>query len=94
MDVLIVGTNGLSIHLFKGILLGCQLRDSIWFISTFPVDSSTLGVADHHSRFVWVLILVLILVGNMTKPLFHCWLLNPPSWHVFIRPCGIHQTLK
>ena len=31
-------------------VLGCQLRDSILFVSTLPVDSSTLGVADHHSR--------------------------------------------
>ena len=30
--------------------LGCQLRDSILFVSTLPVDSSTIGVADHHSR--------------------------------------------
>ena len=27
-----------------------QLRDSSLFVSTLPVDSSTLGVADHHSR--------------------------------------------
>ena len=31
-------------------VLRCQQRDSILFVSTLPVDSSTLGVADHHSR--------------------------------------------
>ena len=31
-------------------VLGCQLRDSILFVSMLPVDSSTLEVADHHSR--------------------------------------------
>ena len=30
-------------------VLGCQLRDSFLFVSNFPVDSSALGVADHHS---------------------------------------------
>ena len=30
-------------------VLGCQLRDSTLFVSKLPVDSSTLGVADHHS---------------------------------------------
>ena len=29
-------------------VLGCQLRHSILFVSMFPVDSSTLGVADHY----------------------------------------------
>ena len=32
-------------------VLRCQQRDSILFVSTLPVDSSTLGVADHHSRY-------------------------------------------
>ena len=32
-------------------LLGSQLRDSILFVSTLPVDSSTLGMTDHHSRY-------------------------------------------
>ena len=31
-------------------VLKCQLRDSSLFVSTVPVDSSTLGVSDHHSR--------------------------------------------
>ena len=31
-------------------ILGCQLRDSTLFIQKLPVDSSTLGEADHHSR--------------------------------------------
>ena len=31
-------------------VLRCQLRDSILFVSTLPVDSSTLRVADYHSR--------------------------------------------
>ena len=30
-------------------LLGCQLRDSILYVHKLPVDSSTLGVTDHHS---------------------------------------------
>ena len=37
---------------------------------------------------------MLLLVENMTKPLFHRCLLNPPSWHVCIRPRRIHQMLK
>ena len=32
------------------VILGCQLRDSILFVSIFLVDSSTLGKADRHSR--------------------------------------------
>ena len=31
-------------------VLKCQLRDSSLFVSTLIVDSSTLGVADHHSK--------------------------------------------
>ena len=30
-------------------VLGCQLRDSTLFVQKLPVDSSTLGVTDHHS---------------------------------------------
>ena len=30
-------------------VLGCQLIDSTLFVQKLPVDSSTLGVADHHS---------------------------------------------
>ena len=30
--------------------LKCQLRDPTLFVSTLIVDSSTLGVADHHPR--------------------------------------------
>ena len=30
-------------------VLGCQLRDSTLFLQKLPVDSSTLGVNDHHS---------------------------------------------
>ena len=37
---------------------------------------------------------LLLLVRNMSKPLFHRWLWNPHSWHVFIKPRGILQTLK
>ena len=40
------------------------------------------------------MILVLLLLGIMFKPLFHRWLWNHLSWHVFIRPRGILQTLK
>ena len=75
-------------------VLGCQLRDYTLVVSALPVDSSILGVADHHSRCFKGVGTLLVLVGNMTKPLFHRWLLNPPFWHVFIRPHGIHQTLK
>ena len=32
-------------------VLRCHQRDSILFVSTLPVDSSTLRVADHHSRY-------------------------------------------
>ena len=31
-------------------VLGCQLRDSILFVSMLPLDNSTLGVANHNSR--------------------------------------------
>ena len=34
-------------------VLRCQLRDSIPFVSTLPVDSSTLGVANHHSSYCY-----------------------------------------
>ena len=34
-------------------VLKFQLRDSCLFVSTLPVDSSTLGMADHHSRYCW-----------------------------------------
>ena len=30
-------------------VLGCQIRDSTLFVLKLPVDSSTLGVIDHHS---------------------------------------------
>ena len=97
MDVLFVGTSGLSIHLCRGTLwlywntsweiLVClfQLYQLIvqhleWLITTQDV--------------VKVLILVLLLLGNMSKPLSHRWLLSPFFWHVFIKPCGILQTLK
>ena len=30
-------------------VLGCQMRDSTLFVQKLPVDSSTLGVTDHHS---------------------------------------------
>ena len=30
-------------------VLGCQLRDSTFFVQKLPVDSSTLGVTDHYS---------------------------------------------
>ena len=29
---------------------------------------------------------MVVLVRNMTKPLFQRWLLNLPSWCMFIRP--------
>ena len=32
-------------------VLKCQLRDSNLFVSTLPFDSSTLGVADHNSKY-------------------------------------------
>ena len=31
-------------------VLGCQLRDSTLYVLKLPIDSSTHGVADHHSR--------------------------------------------
>ena len=31
-------------------VLRCQLKDYSLFVSTLPVDSSILRVADHHSR--------------------------------------------
>ena len=30
-------------------MLGCQLRDCALFVQKLPVESSTLGVIDHHS---------------------------------------------
>ena len=41
-----------------------------------------------------MLILVLLLLGSCLSLLFHHWLSNPLSWHVFLRPRGIFQTLK
>ena len=35
------------------VVLRCQQIDSILFVSTFPADSSTLGVADHYSRYCY-----------------------------------------
>ena len=35
-----------------------------------------------------------MLLENLSQPLFHCWLWHHLSWHVFIRPRGILQTLK
>ena len=32
-------------------VLGCQLRDSTYFVQKLLVNSSTLGVTDHHSGF-------------------------------------------
>ena len=51
MDVLYVSTSGPSIHLCKGML--CLCWDANWEIPLYllelPIDSSTLGVANHHS---------------------------------------------
>ena len=52
MDVCHVVTSSLGIHLCGGILLavvGCQMKYSTLFVQKLPVDSSTLGVTDHHS---------------------------------------------
>ena len=65
---------GPSIHLYRGILWlcwGAKMRDSTLFIQKLPVDSSILGVTDHYSGFVTVLLLLFILVEIMTKLLFH-----------------------
>ena len=75
-------------------VLKCQLRDSSLFVSTLPVDSSTPGMADHHSIFVRMLILVLFLLEIMSNSLFHGWWWNYLSWNVLIRPHGILQMLK
>ena len=40
------------------------------------------------------MILLLFLLRIMASPLFHRWLWNHLSWHVFNRPRGILQTLK
>ena len=97
MDVLSVDTSGPSIHLCWGILwlfwdanweilvCLCQLCQLIvqhleWLITTQDV--------------VRLLILILFLLGIMSNSLFHRWLWNHLSWHVFIRPHGMLQTLK
>ena len=43
---------------------------------------------------VRMLILLLLLLGIMPRLLFHHCLLNPHSWHVFLRPHGILKRLK
>ena len=54
MDVLFCEQKCSKYPLVKGnplAVLGCQLKDSILFVSTLLIDSSTLGVTDHHSRY-------------------------------------------
>ena len=97
MSVFFVCTSGLSIHLCKGILwlfwnvnreiLLCLSQLYLLIVQHLEWLITTKDV-------VKMLILVLILVGNMSKHLFHRWLLNLPLWIVCVKPCGIHQTLK
>ena len=70
-------------------VLGCQLKDSTLFLSC-QLIAQYLEPLITTQIVVKRLVHVLVLMGNMTKPLFHHWWLNPPFWHVFIRPHGIH----
>ena len=97
MNVLFVGSSGLSIHLCKGIL--CLYWSANWEILLCLFQPYQLIVQHLEwlittQDIVMVLILVFLQLENMSKSLFHRWLLNPHSWHVFIRPRGILQTLK
>ena len=58
-------------------VLECQLRDSSLFVSTLPVDSSTLGWLITIQDVVRMLVLVLLLLGIMSYPLFHPWVVEP-----------------
>ena len=56
MDVLVCGHKWSKYPLMLGnplAVLKCQLRDFSLFVSNVPLDSSTLGVAGHHSRSCW-----------------------------------------
>ena len=75
-------------------VLRCQLRDSSVFVSTLQLIVQHLEWLITTQDIVWMLILVSLLLGNMSKLLFHRWLLSPLSWQVFIKPRGIHQALK
>ena len=57
-------------------VLKCQLRDSCLFVSTLPVDRSILGWLITIQDVFRMLILVLLLLGIMSNPLFHRWLRN------------------
>ena len=74
-------------------VLGCQLRDSTLFQS-FHLIAQHLEWLITTQVVIRVLVHVLVLVENMTKPFFIRLLLNAPFWHVSIRPRGIHQMLK
>ena len=45
-------------------VLKCQLRDSSLFVSNVPIGSSTLRVADHHSRCCQVVDSRVVAVGD------------------------------
>ena len=59
-------------------VLRYQQRDSTLLVSTLPVDSSALGMADHHSRCCLGIDAHVDTWGNISKPFFHYWLLSPP----------------
>ena len=97
MIVLYASTSGLSIHLCKGVLWLCWVANCeipFCLFQHFQYIIQQLEWLITTQDFVRVFIHLLLLVGGMTKPLFLRWLLNPPFWHVFIRPHGIHQMMK
>ena len=97
--VVCASTSGPSTHLCKGILWLCW--DANWEIPLCLFRSYQL-IVQHLEWLITTQVVVRVLVHmlvhmldkNMTKPLFHRWWLNPPFWHVFVRPHGIHQMLK
>ena len=97
MDVLFASTSGLSIHLCRGVLW-------LYWVANLEIPFCLFQHCQlivQHLKWlitaqdaVRVLLHIVLLVGNMIKLLFLCWLLNPPFQHVLTRPHGIHQTLK
>ena len=98
MDVLFVDRSGVSIYLCKGDLWlywSASWEILLCLFQLFQLIVQHLEWLITTQDVVRVLIFVFFfLVGNMSKPLFYRWLLNPHSWHLFIKPCGIFQTLK
>ena len=62
-------------------VLGCQLRDSTLYMLELIVQHLEWLITTQNG--VRVLAHIVVLVGDMIKPLFHRWLLNLPFLHAF-----------